>query len=75
MAKRYRGIVRWFSSKKGYGFISPDETGKDVFLHYTGISMEGYKTLKPNDVVEYSIKDSPKGPIAVEVIVLESAPE
>ena len=48
------GKVKWFSDMRGYGFIT-DEDGKDVFVHYTGILMEGRKTLNQNDVVEFEI--------------------
>ena len=47
-----KGIVKWFNSQKGYGFII-DETGKDVFVHYSNINMDGYKTLNPDDEVEF----------------------
>lgn len=68
--QRFTGIVRWFSNKKGYGFIAPDQEGTDIFFHYSGIAMEGYKTLKLNDKVEFSIKESPKGPIAIEIKII-----
>ena len=49
-----KGTVKWFNDKKGYGFIT-DENGKDVFVHYSSIQMEGRKTLKQDDVVEFEI--------------------
>ena len=75
--EKQTGVVAWFSARKGYGFITPDDKmdNKDIFVHYTGIEMEGYKQLKEGDKVEYTLQDSPKGIIAVEVMVTEAAPE
>lgn len=56
------GTVKWFNSSKGYGFISPNNGGDDVFAHFSAIEMEGYKNLKEGQHVEYEIQDSPKGP-------------
>ncbi|MCR5452587.1 MAG: cold shock domain-containing protein [Lachnospiraceae bacterium] len=64
-----KGTVKWFSKQKGYGFIS-DEEGKDVFVHFSGINMEGYKALAEGDNVEYEISDGEKGPQAVNVTVV-----
>ena len=64
---RKQGTVKWFNSSKGYGFIAHDG-GKDVFVHFSAISMEGYRTLAEGDKVEFSIEDSPKGPQAVNVV-------
>ncbi|MGN0368193.1 MAG: cold-shock protein [Wujia sp.] len=65
-----KGTVKWFNSQKGYGFIT-DETGKDVFVHYSGLNMEGYKNLEENQNVEYDIVDGEKGPQATNVTVLK----
>ena len=61
-----KGTVKWFNNQKGYGFIS-DEKGNDVFVHYTGLNMEGFKTLEEGAQVEYDIVEGAKGPQAVNV--------
>lgn len=58
------GTVKWFSNNKGYGFISPKDGGPDVFAHYSAIQMEGYKTLKQGQDVQFELNDGPKGPQA-----------
>ena len=64
-----KGTVKWFNNQKGYGFIS-DEAGNDVFVHYTGLNMVGYKTLEEGQAVEYDVTDGEKGPQAVNVVKL-----
>jgi len=56
-----QGSVKWFSESKGYGFIQRDETGKDVFVHYTAIQAEGYKTLREGQRVAFEVVEGPKG--------------
>ncbi len=64
-----RGTVKWFNEKKGYGFIS-QEDGSDVFVHYSAITQEGFKTLREGDEVEFEITQGPKGAQASNVVVL-----
>ncbi len=66
--KRYRGTVKWFSSSKGYGFIQWPEGPKDVFVHYSAVQMQGYKSLDEGQAVEFSVEDGTKGPQAVDVV-------
>ena len=61
------GTVKWFSSEKGYGFIS-QEGGPDVFVHYKAIQGQGYRTLEENEPVEFDVQESPKGLQAVNVV-------
>ena len=65
-----KGTVKWFNDQKGYGFIS-DEEGNDVFVHFSGLNMEGFKTLKEGAEVEYEVTDGAKGPQAVNVVVVK----
>ena len=55
------GTVKWFNADKGYGFITQDDGGKDVFVHHSAISGEGYKSLAEGAKVEYEVEDGPKG--------------
>lgn len=62
------GIVKWFSNQKGYGFIEREE-GPDVFVHYSGIIGEGFKSLEEGDQVTFEVEENEKGPNAVNVEV------
>ena len=64
-----KGSVKWFNNQKGYGFIT-DENGNDVFVHYTGLNMEGFKSLEEGQAVEYDVTEGQKGPQAVNVTKL-----
>lgn len=69
-----KGIVKWFNNTMKYGFIlSEDE--KEIFVHFSEIQIDGYKTLKRGDVVEYELEQTPKGVKAVQVVKIASAPE
>ncbi len=66
MSDHIKGTVKWFNAAKGYGFIE-HEDGKDVFVHFSAIQIDGYKSLNPGQQVEFTIEDSTKGPQAVNV--------
>jgi CspA family cold shock protein len=61
------GVVKWFNDKKGFGFIKREEDEKDVFVHYSVIKEDGYKSLAQGQLVEYNFITGPKGPLATEV--------
>ena len=65
-----KGIVKWFNNAKGFGFIGRDD-GPDVFVHYSAIASEGYKSLQENDKVEFEIIQGQKGPQAANVTKVE----
>ncbi len=70
---QYKGTVKWFNNAKGYGFLGR-EGGADVFVHYSSIQIDGYKSLKEGDEVEFDIIQGSKGPQADQVIRLRDAP-
>ena len=61
------GTVKWFSDDKGFGFVTPDEPGKDLFVHHSAIAGDGYKSLAEGARVSYDTESDPKGPRAVNV--------
>jgi len=67
------GKVKWFNDQKGFGFISSDQGGKDIFVHHTVIQAEGFRTLQDGEPVEYEAEDGPKGAKAT-VVRRVSAP-
>ena len=68
--ERIRGSVKWFNNAKGYGFLGRDDGGADVFVHFSALSGEGYKSLQENDRVEFEIVEGQKGPQAANVTKL-----
>lgn len=64
-----KGTVKWFNNQKGYGFIC-DEQGNDVFVHYTGLKMNGFKSLEEGQAVEFEVVNGAKGPQATNVVKL-----
>ena len=66
--------IKSHADNKMYGFLQKESDGKDIFVHYSAITMEGYKTLKTNDKVTFDVVDGEKGPQASSVIVVGSAP-
>jgi CspA family cold shock protein len=62
------GTVKWFNESKGFGFISPSEGGKDVFVHFSAIKADGFRTLAEGQSVSFDVEDGPKGPQASNVV-------
>jgi cold shock protein len=61
------GTVKWFSDDKGFGFITPDDGGRDLFVHFSGVAGDGYRSLAEGAKVSYEAEEGPKGPKAVNV--------
>jgi len=55
------GTVKWFNNAKGYGFVTPDQGEQDIFIHFSAITMDGYKTLKEGQKVQFELEEGPKG--------------
>ncbi|MDU7134838.1 MAG: cold-shock protein [Enterobacteriaceae bacterium] len=70
MSSKTTGNVKWFNPEKGFGFITPKDGSKDVFVHFSAIQSNKFKTLEENQEVEFSVENGPKGPSAVNVVVL-----
>ena len=71
------GTVKWFNNAKGYGFILPDGGGEDLFAHFSAIHMDGYKTLRASEPVEYEVVEGPKGLHAdnIRSVTVKSGPQ
>jgi len=70
MSERVKGTVKWFNAGKGYGFIAREDGGEDVFVHYSALQSDGYRTLDEGQRVEYTIEKGPKGLQASNVVTL-----
>ena len=73
MAERIEGVVKWFSAEKGYGFIKQDNSEQDIFVHYSAINSEGYKSLDEGDRVSFEVVEGRKGMQAADLTVIERA--
>jgi len=69
------GTVKWFNNAKGYGFIEPNEGGNDIFVHYSTIEMEGYKSLKAGEEVSFDLSKGPKGVHATDIAPVDKPAE
>ena len=71
MSNKMTGLVRWFNADKGFGFITPADGSKDVFVHFSAIQNDNYRTLFEGQKVTFSIEDGAKGPAAANVVTTE----
>lgn len=69
MNERRNGVVKWFSDEKGYGFITPDGGGKDVFVHFSALPGKGRRKLEKGDAVSFAVEPGTKGPAAARVLI------
>lgn len=70
MTTKITGLVKWFNPEKGFGFITPKDGSKDVFVHFSAIQSNEFRTLNENQEVEFSVEQGPKYPSAVNVVAL-----
>ena len=68
MSGKMTGIVKWFNADKGFGFITPDDGSKDVFVHFSAIQGDGFKTLEEGQAVTFDVEESDRGPQAANVV-------
>lgn len=70
MSTKMTGLVKWFNPEKGFGFITPADGSKDVFVHFSAIQSNEFKLLNENQKVEFGVEQGPKGPSAINVVAL-----
>ncbi|MBP2170074.1 RNA chaperone/antiterminator CspA [Erwiniaceae bacterium BAC15a-03b] len=70
MSNKMTGLVKWFNAEKGFGFISPTDGSKDVFVHFSAIQNDGFKSLDEGQKVEFTIENGQKGPAAANVTAI-----
>ncbi|MBP6551716.1 MAG: cold-shock protein [Vitreoscilla sp.] len=70
MSAQQTGVVKWFNEAKGFGFITPDDGGKDLFAHFSAIASQGFRTLAENQRVSFTAEVGPKGPQAANIQVI-----
>ena len=70
MSDSVTGVVKWFNQEKGFGFVTPTDGGKDVFVHFRSIVSDGYKSLDEGQQVQFTVEQGPKGPQASNVVAL-----
>ena len=70
MSTKMTGLVKWFNPEKGFGFITPADGSKDVFVHFSAIQSNEFKTLNENQKDEFGVEQGPKGPSAINVVAL-----
>ncbi|WP_312449357.1 transcription antiterminator/RNA stability regulator CspE [Mixta calida] len=70
MSNKMTGLVKWFNAEKGFGFISPEDGSKDVFVHFSAIQSNDFKTLDEGQKVQFSVENGAKGPSATKVAAL-----
>ncbi|XTZ36823.1 cold shock protein CspG [Salmonella enterica] len=70
MSNKMTGLVKWFNADKGFGFISPEDGSKDVFVHFSAIQSDNFRTLEEGQKVEFTVESGAKGPAAANVVAV-----